>query len=379
MGGQLESAIALCLCKAMFSALCLPALRGSLSSVSFCCGCLLLFTDLAVTLFLAFLWLAEPWLVQFFISADALALCFLLFLTQTYGSMLLLTTPLVTVEMSFCLQWPFSHRTDRVDEEEGERGNEEEWGSSALHVCCLFCCLAVWCIYGLRARDDWRLDEVLVEACLERNGSLYLCLPSLLTATLPAFSEPCWGLPAAANLLGLTGSLALLRVWLNHRHTLHGNARNTLVTCVATNPTRPMSPDASVDWSPKRHLHTAALTGNVPGPHGNMLSPHLFTLGDRCESAKQVKRPQTQMRCKVPPEQQQHQHQYWMRSSLLTGGNPSPGGRATAGLLCGILVCLFPLVLSVNVLLIKHIEILVLCCLKVLLPMSQSKYAAVST
>ncbi|KAF5901060.1 uncharacterized protein DAT39_009209, partial [Clarias magur] len=49
MDGVLEATIALCGCKVLCSILCLPAFKGSLSSVSLCCVCLLLFTDLSIT------------------------------------------------------------------------------------------------------------------------------------------------------------------------------------------------------------------------------------------------------------------------------------------------------------------------------------------
>lgn len=49
MDGVLESTIALCGCKVLCSFLCLPAFKRSISSVSLCCVCLLLFTDLCIT------------------------------------------------------------------------------------------------------------------------------------------------------------------------------------------------------------------------------------------------------------------------------------------------------------------------------------------
>jgi len=49
MDGVLEGATVLCLCKLACSLLFLPSLAASHSSVSFCCCCLLVFTDFLVT------------------------------------------------------------------------------------------------------------------------------------------------------------------------------------------------------------------------------------------------------------------------------------------------------------------------------------------
>lgn len=49
MEGVLEGATALCTCKLTFSLLLLPWLSTSRSPISFCCCCLLVFTDFALT------------------------------------------------------------------------------------------------------------------------------------------------------------------------------------------------------------------------------------------------------------------------------------------------------------------------------------------
>lgn len=49
MDGVLEGAAVLCVCKLAFSLLCLPSLAALHSPISFCCSCLLLFTDFVVT------------------------------------------------------------------------------------------------------------------------------------------------------------------------------------------------------------------------------------------------------------------------------------------------------------------------------------------
>lgn len=49
MDGVLEGAAVLCACKLACSLLFLPSLADSYSAVSFCCCCLLIFTDFLVT------------------------------------------------------------------------------------------------------------------------------------------------------------------------------------------------------------------------------------------------------------------------------------------------------------------------------------------
>lgn len=49
MEGVMERAAALCVCKLACSLLFLPSLAASHSAISFCCCCLLIFTDFAVT------------------------------------------------------------------------------------------------------------------------------------------------------------------------------------------------------------------------------------------------------------------------------------------------------------------------------------------
>ncbi|KAG5274752.1 hypothetical protein AALO_G00139740 [Alosa alosa] len=255
MAGLLEAALAACLCKVGLSILWLRMVRGgSLSSVGLCCGCLLLLTDLAITLFLAFLRLAHPWLVAFPVSADIIALRFLLFLTHTYWGVMLLSTPLVAMEMAFHLRWPhlrgmegegdggkdlqtrgeewrtplYSERGEMdngkaVSQAAPERAERSEGDSSSAavlaHIACVLSCLLAWCISGLRAERRWNLDIHAVKLCLMGDtgggggggiSSLWRCLPSLLSVAWPDVSEPFWGLLAAVVLLGLYWTLSLL-------------------------------------------------------------------------------------------------------------------------------------------------------------------------
>ncbi|XP_034074866.1 uncharacterized protein LOC117548041 isoform X2 [Gymnodraco acuticeps] len=108
MDGVLEGATVLCVCKLACSLLFLPSLTSSYSPASFCCCCLLLFTDFLVTVFLSFLWIFESWVSELTLLGDVIALRFLIFLSETYGAVLLLITPLIAVESVTRLPWPHS-------------------------------------------------------------------------------------------------------------------------------------------------------------------------------------------------------------------------------------------------------------------------------
>ncbi|KAM3621021.1 uncharacterized protein V6R79_005078 [Siganus canaliculatus] len=203
MDGVLEGAALLCVCKLALSFLFLPSLTASNSPVSFCCCCLLLFTDFLVTVFLSALWVCESWLTALIPLADVIALRFLLFLSHTYGSVLLLTTPLIAVETLTRLLRPPSiaagtrsdvqcrHAAEEEEDEEEDESDSPDRESSLYHVVSYLCCLSVWVVIAVNVRWQWKLEEVWAAACLHTSNSLLTCLPNLLS---PASSpvSPCW-------------------------------------------------------------------------------------------------------------------------------------------------------------------------------------------
>ncbi|KAL4622554.1 hypothetical protein GN956_G19732 [Arapaima gigas] len=260
MDGVLETAVALGLCKVACSLLFLPAVRASSSSVSLCCNCLLLFTDLAVTAFLALLWLVGSWLLPVTLSSDTIALRFLLFLGHTYSEVLLLTIPFIAVETACRLQWPLAGRTEKccagpqsqnkgrggwrrygdmerlqrdictddpVDLDCGECGG---WGSevdtglkeekrhreSLLHISGFFCCLLIWVLCSLCSGPHWGPETQCMEACLLASGSLSTCLPKLSAMILPAVRDPSVTLFSLALLVAMALVLRSLRKGLTH-------------------------------------------------------------------------------------------------------------------------------------------------------------------
>ncbi|KAK2861953.1 hypothetical protein Q5P01_001486 [Channa striata] len=209
MGGVLQGAAVLCACKLACSCLFLPSLAASHSSVSFCCCCLLIFTDFLVTAFLSFLCIFEYWLAELTTLSDVIALRFLLFLSHTYGVVLLLTTPLIAAETVSRLLWPPSDATHRtVSQTLGSDGprcytgevtvqkqeeNNQDKDKRISHVVGYLCCLSVWVAVALNVRWRWKLEEVWSAVCLHTTNSLIRCLPSLLSV-MPDAEDSYWSL-----------------------------------------------------------------------------------------------------------------------------------------------------------------------------------------
>ncbi|TKS71266.1 hypothetical protein D9C73_005283 [Collichthys lucidus] len=232
MDGVLEGAAVLCVCKLACSLLFLPSLAASHSPVSFCCCCLLIFTDFLVAVFLSFLCIFESWLTELTQLGDVIALRFLLFLSHTYGVVLLLTTPLIAVETLSRLLWPHSAvayravsqrvtnsnaqrcyiRMETVDEEEADGDNPDKDIKKRLsYVVSYLCCLSVWVVVALNVRWRWELEEVWAAVCLHKTNSLIRCLPNLFSP-MSSTVNPCWVMAFLSLLLILlTMSMGLQR------------------------------------------------------------------------------------------------------------------------------------------------------------------------
>ncbi|XP_068568366.1 uncharacterized protein [Cebidichthys violaceus] len=222
MDGVLEEAAVLCVCKLACSLLVLPSLAASYSLVSFCCCCLLLFTDFLVAVFLTFLCISESWLTELTPLVDIVALRFLIFISHTYGAVLLLTTPLVAVETLTRLLWPHSDVAHRAvsqtaasdgqgcyvgqvtaeEEEEDSKGNKNKEKGSSDHAVSYLCCLSVWVVVALNVRWRWKREEVRTAACWLTTNSLIPCLPNLYSP-MSSTVNPCWGMAFLSLLLFL--------------------------------------------------------------------------------------------------------------------------------------------------------------------------------
>ncbi|KAJ3602915.1 hypothetical protein NHX12_030660 [Muraenolepis orangiensis] len=217
MEGVLEGACVLGVCKLACSLYFLPAFSGL---ISFCCCCLLMFTDVLVTGFLLFLWLADPWPPQLTPHSDLIALRFLLFLGHTYAAVLLLTAPLVVAETVLREVWPCDGdgcRTaggeecevlecgvalEKGDTRPGADRGQDGWRQLSQAIG-YPCCLSVWMVSGLWVGYRGQsLEELAVAECLHTSDSLLACLPRMF----PSPVGPFWKMV-------LLGLLLLFLVW----------------------------------------------------------------------------------------------------------------------------------------------------------------------
>ncbi|XP_061639558.1 uncharacterized protein LOC133483049 isoform X1 [Phyllopteryx taeniolatus] len=219
MDGVLDGASVLCVFKLVCSLLCLPSLATSRSPVGFCSCCILIFTDFLLTVYLSFLGFFESWFIELTPLPGVIALRFLLFLSNTYGAVLMLIAPLVAVETLTRLLWSM-----RDVEEEEEDEEEEEKGGWRCYAIGYLCCLSVWVSVALSLRCRWKLEEARTAGCLVAGGSLMRCLPNVLSP-LPSGMRPCWGAAFLYLILILLTCLLLLirRTMAGHGHEEKGH------------------------------------------------------------------------------------------------------------------------------------------------------------
>ncbi|KAL0978685.1 hypothetical protein UPYG_G00173880 [Umbra pygmaea] len=412
MDGVLERAAVVCVCKLACSLLFLPIVTGSVSAISFCSSCLLLFTDLVVTTFLVVLWFGETWLPVYSVSTDVIALRFLLFLSHTYWAVLLMTTPLVAVETAVRLQCsegrvgrgemmdrdagegskalgskalePYS--ADSEQEETGQcrdadpeksqvAGREGQENGRYLSPIYFFCCLLVWVLCGLVGGQGLRLEDVSVVDCLERTSSLTICLPSIPYMVLLALGEPCWGLAAVTLtlLLVLTLGWGLLRQHLAHTETDPDSPIATQAhreewgidvptpfrtfpeDCLAANPAvQSVVPVTTWVRSSGSSSCSRNNTQLFAGHHGDLSLLSVECLSaDRLEGRKETT---GEMPLGTTGDHQAYStYLYISQCGIITG------------FVCLLTVCMLPLNLSVNIPLICHVEAMLLWSLKLLL------------
>ncbi|XP_019911266.2 uncharacterized protein LOC105017405 isoform X2 [Esox lucius] len=377
MDGVLEGAALVCLSKLAFSLLFLPLVSASLSAFSFCCSCLLLFTDIMVTTFLVVLWFVGPRLPPFSTPTEVITLRFLLFLSHTYWSVLLMTTPLIAVETAMRLQSSESHdggdgtvdgsmalvphsgvkvETGQSRDTDPERiqaaGREGQEKGRCLSHTYFLCCLLVWALSGIYGGQGLRLVDLSVKDCLKRYSFLPLCLPSLPNNVLLALGEPRWGLAALtlALLLVLMVGWGLLRPLLVHKET-DPDVLSETIPATATSRCSVHSPRSGNN----RQL--------LPRHHGDSV-----LLSVECLSAMRLEGDNETQR-EIGEQQTCSTHPYVTQCWLGEWGFPCL--EVMTGLACLLTVCVLPLNLSMSILLIRKIEATLEWTLKLLLPISK--------
>ncbi|XP_042352189.1 uncharacterized protein LOC121950302 [Plectropomus leopardus] len=409
MDGVLEGATVLCVCKLACSLLFLPSLAASYSLVSFCCCCLLVFTDFLVTVFLSFLHIFESWLTELAPLGDVIALRFLLFLSHTYGTVLLLTTPLIAVETLTRLLWPHSVIAQRTAsqrlgsdgqhcyageatvEEQGESKDNKDREKTLSHAVSYLCCLSVWVVVALNVRWRWKREEVWAAACLHTTNSLIRCLPNLFSP-MPSTVNPCWGMAFLSFLLLLlTTSMGLHRrhrapaqTTRTHRekHGVNNNCDSCLedlVPALSPAPSKSVNPGMSESEpaqcvDPEKTESSCTVHRAYSWNRVQMSEHHhgdFVLISPECLSVERGGQEQERTKRGVPLTFITEDHvgsQYRSQTGWRHWGFPRPGVNVMIGFVSVLFIFVLPLNLSVNILLIRTIEALLELCIKSLIP-----------
>ncbi|XP_075996977.1 uncharacterized protein LOC142990963 [Genypterus blacodes] len=402
MDGVLEGAAVLCACKLACSVLVLPTLSKSVSPVSFCCCCLLVFTDALVTVFLSLLYISEWWLPRLSSRSDVIALRFLLFLSHTYGAVLLLLTPVIAVETTTRLlqAHTVNHRTvgeqgchgtvgqssctvemtiEQEEEEEEDRNecSEGDQGTRMSHVAGYLCCLTVWIVVGLNVRWQWKVEELWAGACLHTTNSLIRCLPNLFSPMHRSL-DPCWGMAFLSLLLFLTATTGLMhqtQVARTHRKKNgDNNNSNSAWQDLALEPSgssKPLSPvtaesEAAPSVDPEKTDSSCNVHRIFSGNSVQMSACHhgdFVLVSPECLSAEKG----GQRTLRGTPLAFIIDLQLRSPHVQLQRGFPCLGVNVMIGCVALLSIFILPLNLSVNILLIRTVETFLESCIKSLI------------
>ncbi|XP_032404248.1 uncharacterized protein LOC116709722 [Xiphophorus hellerii] len=346
MDGVLEGAVVLSACKLVCNFLVLPSLAASHSPVSFCCCSLLIFTDFLVTAFLSFLCVLKSWLTELNPPGDVIALRFLLFLSHTYGAVLLLTTFLIATETLIRVLWPHAaadSRTIFCNDEEEEVGSVSDEGESLPQVVGFFCCLSVWIAVGFSVRWHWKLEEGWTAACLDKTDSLIRCLPNLFSP-MHRVMDPYW----SVAFLVLLGLLLTVSTGLQRRNQTSAEPKRTQ-DGAAPATFKPLHPEM---FTPK------CVDGDIPLISHGCLSEKM--------GRQEVKRTQKHVYLDLVRGQRLDSNQTRL-SRRKQWGFPSLEENTVIAFVSVLCMFTLPFYLSVNTCLIRTIDSLLNGCIKSLL------------
>ncbi len=296
----------------------------------------------------------ESWLVPFYVSSDVIALRFLLFLCKAYGVVLLLMPALIAVEMLVDLLCP-----------QGRQTTGRDAGESLSSTVGYLGCFLAWSMSGIYNSRDWMLEQILVETCLGKGGHLLTCLPSV--------DEFSWVLPSMVLLLSLTGSLGLFRTKASRR--LPGSSKDYLGPGLMHGSQTLIDSETSPDSC---GVHMAGFVTSEPRlicPGTGVLCTQQTGLADNIEKQKQSSSLVTFAPSITDLPLEVTSLTVFNRTDARSGSkhcwfpereSPCSGREIFTGLVCVALVCVFPTVVSGNILLIFNLENLVVYNLKLL-------------
>lgn len=356
------------------------------------------FSLFSSTVFLSFLCIFESWLTELTQLGDVIALRFLLFLSHTYGVVLLLTTPLIAVETLSRLLWPHSAvayravsqrvtnsnaqrcyvRMETVEEEEADGDNpDKDIKKSLSYVVSYLCCLSVWVVVALNVRWRWKLEEVWAAVCLHKTNSLIRCLPNLFSP-MSSTVNPCWVMAFLSLLLILlTMSMGLQRrqqagaQMVRTQREKHGVNNNGIsywqdLVPALTAPTKTVNPGTSVSEcvDPEKTESSCTVHRACSWNSAQMLACHhgdFVLISPECLSAGQE--PKTGIPVTFSTEDHVDS-EYRSQCGWLQRGFPCLEVNVMIEFVGVLSIFVLPLNLSVNILLIRTIETLLEQCIK---------------
>ncbi|XP_072309077.1 uncharacterized protein [Eucyclogobius newberryi] len=230
MDSVLEGAIVLSLCKLACSLPFLHSVVASTSSpVSFCCHCLLVFTDVILTVFLSCLLILERWQTVAPSTGDTIALRCLLFLCHTYGVVLLLTFPDIILDT--LIRHLHQHGTNKhQNTKQNDPDENDKRQSLRYHVVAYLCCLTLWIFGTLNIRLRWKLEEDWAVECLHTK-SLLTCLPNIYSPMVKLL-PPFWGM--ASVYIAITTATSVCIIWSRPEKPSSPEVDNCTVRMFAT-------------------------------------------------------------------------------------------------------------------------------------------------
>lgn len=317
-------------------------------------------------------------------SSDVIALRFMLFLSDVYEAVLMLIPLLVAVELLVRLLWGRGTLTSVTDEqmfvkdingdtwetEIQQKGEEKENKAAFLKALGFLGCLMVWFMCGTCAGFTWKQEQVMVSSCLESGSLLSTCLPCFLTASSPVNRQLFWALPAAVLLLASTGVLSFIGTKLTKRMvnpellkcSENPNALQQTQAHPHSLPAASISHNCNVD-SEKTANSWAIHSWHNERPWAHAKPEPLSWRTELADSSKLERESVTLVLQASSTALNAHQSRLWQ--TIREG--PRLRGELITGLLCGLLVCVFPTVLSTNILLVSNLDTLAVYVVKHLL------------
>ncbi|KAG9260246.1 hypothetical protein AMEX_G26480 [Astyanax mexicanus] len=282
-----------------------------------------------------------------------------------------------------------------------------------LKVVSFFGCLLLWCISGTYAGSSWKQDQPMVKECLEKGGSLSACLPCLLTASSPIGGQLLWLLAAILVVLGLIQGLKGLHFskpvqfleLIFHTNQQEMSQKTVSVSglhlqmffkWVKEYKGSESNRNQQKQWNFVLDLTTEHKDGVDSATQGLQLEyngPPLANGNPRplCGQTGLTGCCKLQSGDVLPASQQQSAAELPLTGTDVLGNtgpalnpietrhwkpqweSPCLSGGLMTGLVCGLLVCVFPTVLSTNILLVRSLDMLVVCVVKHLLIANHSK------